>query len=390
MLEKKEYNIPINQNINTVKSIELVRSGDDYFLRLQSIINEAKIEIHLQTYIFENDATGKQITECLKKAALRKVNIYILFDAFGSKYLSKVYTEDLIQHGIQFRFFSTNLFFISRRLHHKVVVADGKIAMIGGINIADKYHGTKTMEPWLDYAAQIEGKIAEPLQQLCKNIYFRKKRYAWKQNIFNSGNDTSLRILQNDWLKRKNEISNSYLKSIGNAKKEVVIIGSYFLPGRKLKNTLKKAALKGVKIKLILSGVSDVPMLRRATCYLYSKLLHYNIELYEWDKSVLHAKAAVVDDQWATIGSFNLNQLSSYGSLEMNVEINSTAFTTNFKSHLNGVIAQCEEITFDTLKTKNGIVSKLINWLSYYLVRTGLIIVTYFPQKRFFKRYHVE
>jgi cardiolipin synthase len=116
-------------------------------------------------------------------------------------------------------------------------------------------------------------------------------------------------------------------------------VGSYFLPGRRMNTALKKAAKNKVKIKLILAGISDVTLSRRATHHIYAALLDNNIELYEWDKTVLHGKAAVVDGNWTTIGSFNLNNLSSYGSLEMNVEIKSTAFASSYLEHLNEVIA---------------------------------------------------
>ncbi len=396
MLRKKEHNTFINQNSNALKSVEPVYSGDDYFLRLQRIINEAKNEIHLQTYIFENDATGIKIAECLKEAAIRQVKVYVLLDGYGSKALPEKFTKDLLQHGIRFRFFSpffsTNSFFIGRRLHHKVVVADGKIALIGGINIANKYHGAKTVEPWLDYAVQIEGEIAELLQELCRNIYFKEKKQARKKIMaaLYSDDGMAVRILQNDWVKQKNEICNAYLKYIRTAKEEVIIVASYFLPGRRLTTTLKNATRKGIKIKLVLSGISDVPLVKRATCYLYSLLIRHNMELYEWNKSVLHGKVAVADDEWVTIGSHNLNHLSSYGSIEMNVEIHSPQFSAIFKPHLNKVIAQCEKITIETIEIRNGIISKFINWLSYQLVRTGLIIITYLPYKRFFKRYHAE
>lgn len=396
MLAKKEHTIIIHQNSNTIKSVELVHSGEDYFLRLQRLINEAQTEIHLQTYIFENDAAGTAIAECLKEAAIRQVNVYVLLDGYGSKALPERFTNDLIQHGIHFRFFSpffsTNSFFIGRRLHHKVVVADGSVALIGGINIANKYHGTKSETPWLDYAVQVEGEIANPLQELCRNIYFKKKKQVQKKIMaaFYSDGGSSVRILQNDWVKRKSEISNAYNCAIRNAKKEVIIVGSYFLPGKRLINIMKNATGKGVKIKLVLSGISDIPLVRRATCYLYSLLLRHNMELYEWNKSVLHGKAAVADNDWATIGSFNLNHLSSFGSIEMNVEIISSEFSAEFKSHLNNVIAQCEKITIETLEIRNGIISKFINWLSYNLVRTGLIIINYLPYKRFFKRYHAD
>ncbi len=382
----------ISQNANTINSIELVFSGEDYFSRLQRIINEAESEIHLQTYIFENDTTGMKIAECLKAAAMRKVNVYVLLDGYGSNSLSGELISNLIHYGVNLRFFSAHIVLIGRRLHHKVVVADGKTALIGGINIADKYHGTKTEEPWLDFALQVEGKIAEPLQELCRNIYFRKKRQTRKKimSAYFSDDHISVRILQNDWLKRKNEIWNAYLKSIRTAKKEVIIVGSYFLPGKRLTNSLKKIARNGVKIKMILSGISDVPLFRRAGIYLYSTFLKNNIELYEWNKSVLHGKAAVVDSEWITIGSFNLNHLSSYGSIEMNVEIDSPEFASYFALYLNTVIAQSEKITAETLKARKGIVSRLLNWFFYHLIRTGMILIAYTTYKRIFQQYHAE
>lgn len=392
MLQNKESNIIIHENINALNSIEPVYSGEDYFLRLQQLINEAVSEVHLQTYIFDDDDTGMQIAGCLKKAAMRQVKVYLLLDGYGSKTLPKKFTSDLIGHGIHLRFFSHNLLFSGRRLHHKVAVADGRVALIGGINIAGKYHGTNTEEPWLDYAVQVQGDITPPLQELCRNIYFRKKRRTWKKSMsaFYSYNGTSVRIIQNDWFKRKNQICNAYLKAVYHAKKEIIIANSYFLPGRKFTNVLKTAAKKGIKIKLILSGISDIPIARRATRYLYSLLLRHNIELYEWNKSVLHAKAAVADDEWATIGSYNLNHLSSYGSIEMNVEIISAGFSAIFKPNLIQVIDQCEKITAERFSERNGIVAKFINWFSYRLTRLGLIIITYLPYKRILKKYHDE
>ncbi|MAO17955.1 MAG: phospholipase, partial [Muricauda sp.] len=127
------------------KYVELVRSGEDYFLRLEKLIDKAEKEIHIQTYIFENDDTGNRIASCLKKAAQRKVKVYVLLDAYGSAALPNSFAQDLVQHGILLRFFSPlfslNNFYIGRRMHHKIVVADEKMALIGGINIADKYHG---------------------------------------------------------------------------------------------------------------------------------------------------------------------------------------------------------------------------------------------------------
>ena len=161
-------------------------------------------------------------------------------------------------------------------------------------------------------------------------------------------------------------------------------MGSYFLPGIRIIRALKKASKNKVTIKLILSGISDLPLTRRATCFLYGKLLKYNIELYEWDKSVLHGKAAVIDGKWSTIGSFNLNNLSSYGSLETNVEIVSDSFSAMFREHLNEIISQSNRITLESLKAKNTLLTKLINLISYGITRIIETLITYTPYKRFY------
>ncbi|MBF2708540.1 phospholipase D-like domain-containing protein [Flavobacterium soyangense] len=380
--------------LSTTKFAVLVHSGEDYFSRLERIILETQSEIHIQTYIFDYDTIGKKIITALKIAASRNVKIYILIDGFGSFSFPEEVIKELNETGINIRFFSpffsANSLYIGRRLHHKIVVADSKIALIGGINIADKYRGTPTALPWLDYAVELnDEKIALSLQKLCSDIYLRKRIIRRKEikSVIGTAEQFTISVLQNDWLKRKNEIYNAYIKNIGNAKKEIIIVGSYFLPGKKLLNSLKKASRNGVKIKLILSGISDIPMARRASCHLYAKLLKYNVELYEWKKSILHGKIAVIDNNWTTIGSFNLNNLSSFASIEMNVGINSAEFANNYLLHLNEIMEQCEKITPETLKVRYNLTSKFTNWVSYWTTRTIEIVVTYLPHKRFRKFY---
>jgi len=383
-----------NKSTAIPQTITLVHSGEDYFSRLEKIILESKFEIHIQTYIFDTDSTGQRIISALKVAASRNVKIFILLDGFGSLSFPTEISNELSKIGIEFRifspFFSANSLYIGRRLHHKIVVADAKKVLIGGINIAEKYHGTLNIAPWLDYAVEInDNKIAKSLQELCTDLYLKKRFIRRKEikSVFGTSGGMMVKVLQNDWLKRKNEVFKAYINKISTAKNEIVIVSSYFLPGKKLINTLKNAAQNKVTIKLILSGVSDVPMARRASCHLYSKLLRSNIELYEWKKSVLHGKTAVIDKNWTTIGSFNLNNLSSFASIEMNVAIDSEEFAKDYLTHLTEIIAQCERITPETLMLKYGLVSKFINWLSYWTTRTIEIMVTYLPQKRFRRLY---
>ncbi|HZJ35613.1 MAG TPA: phospholipase D-like domain-containing protein, partial [Gillisia sp.] len=185
--------------------IELVHSGEDYFSRLKEIIDNAEEEIHLQTYIFENDETGNRIAACLKEAAQRKVKVHVLLDAYGCAALPDSFAEDLIRYGILLRFFSPffslNNFYIGRRMHHKIVVADEKIALIGGINIADKYHGTAASEPWLDFAVQLNCPAAENLQKLCSDYFFKKRSSKKILPVLHSAGSALVGILQNDWLR---------------------------------------------------------------------------------------------------------------------------------------------------------------------------------------------
>ncbi len=372
------------ESINTIESLSLVHSGEDYFSRLEHIITDSKVEIHIQMYILDEDEIGNKIIAALKEAALRNVKIYIVLDAFGSFSFSSKTIEELREIGINIRFFSpmfsANSIYIGRRLHNKVIVSDAKTALIGGINIANKYKGAEIELPWLDFAVELKGDLAA-LQNFSRAVYFKKERKKMPKVLIPKGGYVA--FLQNDWLKRKNEIAAAYIKSIQNAEKEIIIVGSYFLPGRKIVKALEIASKNKVQIKLILSGISDVSLVRRATCYLYAKLLRYNMELYEWNQSVLHGKAMVIDGKWTTIGSFNLNNLSSYASIELNVEIFSGKFSREFQSQLNNIISQSQKITPETLKLKDSLFSKLINWLSYRLSRTIEIIITYLPYHRF-------
>ena len=397
MLEQ-ETQLPKNQGTTICQEkVILVHSGDDYFLRARNIISKAQTEIHLQMYIFEVDSTGIALINALKEAANRNVKIYILLDYYGSYSFSNTIFTALCLLGINIRFFSpflsANSFYIGRRLHHKIITVDGTVALIGGINISNNYRGTSTENPWLDYAVLIEStETVLQLEELCRNIYFKNKRtQKTKLKVIPfSDNETKVSILQNDWLKRNNEIAVAYIKAIQKAQNEIIIIACYFLPGRKFTKVLKRAAERGVKVKLILSGVSDVPFLKRATKYLYTSLLKNNIELYEWHKSVLHGKVALIDNHWATIGSFNLNHLSSYGSIETNIAIESDAFSKTLSSELNTIISKCEKITPETIKRKNNFFSNSTNWLAYQLVRTTLIAMTYLPYNRFMNKSRKE
>ena len=359
------------------------------------MIDGAEHTLHLQTYILAEDTTGKKIIEALKRAAQRKVEVFLLLDAYGSRGLSSAFVKTITDAGILFRWFgpvfSFKSFGVGRRLHHKVAVADGRTGIIGGINISDNYNDIGNEPAWLDFAIQMEGSICETLMQHCQKIWARDykislpapkavniKRQVSKAKTSNQ----AIRLLENDWFRGKTEVTEWYRKAFGKAKESVILTGTYFIPGRKLRKNLRKAAERGIDIKIIVGKKTDVWLAKQATFYLYNWMLRNGFKIYEWEPSVLHAKVAVIDKKWSTIGSSNLNELSDYGSIEMNAEISDPLFSAAFHNQLMQVINEnCSPVTKDSFKKKYTVPTKIIGWCSYKFVRLLFKVLIFFEER---------
>jgi len=388
-VEKNDIFCKVKKQVYSADDVRLIHSGANYFDTLEELINNAQHTLHFQTYIFDADETGLRIANALKAAAKRGVLVFLVLDGFGSTNVPKKFINDITNEGVNFRyfspFFSMQNIYIGRRLHHKVIVADAKIALIGGINIADKYKGDLTKEPWLDYAVLIKGSVCEYAQRICEQICRKKFRvkfnYANKENEVPTKENKLIRFSQNDRLRKKNQICSSYIHSIRNSKKTVIIVASYFLPGRKLRKSLETAAKNGVKIKIILSGISDISIFRKAIVYLYTYLHKNNIEIYEWKKSILHGKIAVVDGYWTTVGSFNLNHLSSHASIELNVEVFNRDFAKRTEEHLFEIMQNgCDKIEHNP---RFNLKTKILGAISYFIVRTAVKFLALFPNIKY-------
>jgi cardiolipin synthase len=365
------------QNKNILKpghGIRLLQSGNEYFGTLCNYIQAAKQSIHLQVYIYDDDETGAEVTRLLCAAANRGVAIQVVVDAFGSGDLSEKTITEMKQAGIQFKKFSPLFtakgFHIGLRLHHKIALFDEQTALIGGINIANKYRGDLANIPWLDFAVEIKGPCVHDIAAVCKGVWQKNNiRIPQLTEFVNSG--MQARILQNDWLRRKIEISAAYRQAIRRADEEIILVASYFLPGIRIRRLLKNARKRGVGITVLLGGVSDVQSVKRASNYLYGWLIRNGIKIYEWKPSVLHGKIALVDGEWVNIGSYNINFLSDYGSIELNSEIADKEFASTVHSKINHIIAEgCEEITGEKYK-QTSLWGLLLDWLSYQLIRTS-------------------
>ncbi len=363
-------------------SVRLVRSGSEYFAELLRLIDEAERVVHLQTYIFENDATGLTVASALKRASARGVAVFVLADAYGSSGLKGKFIRELHAAGVNFRFFapifSTENYHIGRRLHHKVAVADGNRALTGGINIGDRYRGTETLVPWLDFAVWLEGEICGRLEDICSQLYAghipgsrRGRRRLHSPVPPSEQAGVEVRFRRNDWIRARREISASYKSALRSAQGSVILVASYFLPGYSLRRHLTRASRRGVDVRIMVTGQSDVPFARQAEKFLYRHLLLHGIRIFEWPESVMHGKAMTVDEGWTTIGSYNPNHLSDYLSVELNTDIRDTVFASFFAEELRQLMdTRCREVDkAEYVGARRSRWRELRAAFSYYLIR---------------------
>ena len=376
--------------------VKLIHGGKEYFELLLSLIQKATETIHLQTYIYTEDVTGLLVADALKAAAKRKVQVYLLADGYASQTLSKKFIDSLQQAGIHFRFFEPLLksrhYYFGRRMHQKNFVADGRCALVGGLNIANRYNDMPGMPSWLDFAVLVEGEVARQLCILCWKTWngFPVKMALTscdnKQEVFDFTKQESsiVRMRRNDWVRRKSEISATYFEMFRHAQSHITIMCSYFLPGKIIRQLLKNAAKRGVKIKVITAGPSDVMVAKYAERWMYDWLLRNNIELYEYQPTVLHAKVAVCDNEWFTIGSYNINNISAYASIELNLDVRNAAMAAQMEETLEEIIKNdCLPITAEEQVHTKNIFIQFMRWCAYQFIRIAFYALTfYFKQRR--------
>jgi cardiolipin synthase A/B len=368
---------------------ELIKSGSPFFQRLLQLIDDATDVIHIQTYIFGDDETGHSVAAALKRAAARGVRVFLLADGYASD-LSKSFIREMRSSGIRFRYFEpifrSSHFYFGRRLHHKVIVIDGEKALVGGINLADRYNDMPTERAWMDMALEVNGSVALELQQICVELWRKKtistllkrKAPALMHEAQAKADDCLVRVRRNDWVMAKEQIWRSYAGLFRRSEQEIIIMCSYFLPGRVYQKILKKAVERGVKVKVILAGQSDVKIAKNAERYLYRWMLRNGVQVYEFQPTVLHAKVAVIDGLWLTVGSYNINDISAYASIELNLEVRDARLGKELRTTLNDIIAKdCIAITKEKAV-------HLFSWahikqlLSFYFIRVVLKMTTFY------------
>ena len=364
-------------SFSTHNKVTLVKNGEEFIQANLELINEAKTFIWLHTYIYEDDATTKVITDALKKKAQAGVNIYFLVDGFGSRSLSNRFIEELKFAGVEFNWFSplfsSKLHHIGRRLHSKMLLVDNLKVLTGGINHSKRFIAPDGEKPWLDYSVILEGEGAFEFMQQNYKLYskhfisIRQLRALYFYVPMKLPSNYCLtRLLKNDWMRFKNQIFKSHIENIRTAKKQITIIATYFFPGKKLLNELKLASKRGVQVTLIFTERSDHPIERWSSRYLYSWFLKQNFKIYEWKESIVHGKVMVFDDKSVSLGSYNNNFMSRYGNIELNLEIVDYQFNHIMSEELKRVTTQCNLITQKKWNDSQLPIHQLKSTLSYF------------------------
>lgn len=351
--------------------------GPEYYEEFLALIRGARTVIHLQTYIFWMDDFGSRVHRELIEAVQRKVDVYVLVDSVGSRLFPPEAEAELLKAGVHFiRFNSLHFSWLyrwGRRLHHKILLVDQEVALIGGINVANTCD-KNSLCPQLDFAVLIKGPVLPRLSQYCQMIFQSSsgKKITFSKNFpraISYPNGVTLKILINDWVFRRWQITKHYTKLTKKAKSEITIINSYFFPRKTFMKQLVEARKRGVRVRLILPKDSDWPSYILASEYLYSYFLKNDVEIYQWTKSILHGKLATIDNHWVTIGSFNLNYTSYQQNLEMNVNVYSEAFTAELKKHIEDIIAQgCVKLEAESFAVSSPLSIRIKRFFFYLIL----------------------
>jgi cardiolipin synthase len=354
--------------------LRLLHGGDHFFPALVGAIDGALREVWLETYIFDFTGAGSEVGWALERAARRGVAVHVVVDGYGTPPLPPLWRERLLAAGVDWRVYGplgrAGLLWPAawRRLHRKLCVVDGIVGFCGGINVLDDLHDPNhgaLDSPRLDFALQASGplvdEMGEAMQRLWQRLqpmlgregrlagalFARAALHAAMPPATAPGPMAGLAraaLVLRDNLRNRASIEKAYLRAIGQARNEIVIANAYFVPGGRMRRALVAAARRGVQVRLLLQGRYEYFMQYYAARPIYGALLEAGVEIHEYSPSFLHAKVAVVDGRWATVGSSNIDPLSLLLAREANVVVEDEAFAATLRERLVQAFGQGQKM----------------------------------------------
>ena len=334
----------------------LYRYGSEFFPALLEAIPQAEASICMEFYAINDDQTGpgRAVEDALLAAAARGVRVYLLYDYIGCFETPSVYFKRLVKGGVRCTSFNPPPFrkgiaWFDKRDHRKLVVIDGWCVFTGGINIADVYSGLgRKRNKWRDVGLKIEGEVGLELLRLFRETW------AGESGTDPEGcdpapapeisGDAKVMVINGGPHHERSFIRSAFRVAIAGASESVTIASPYFIPGPRVIRSLLRAAGRGVRIKLLLPRKSDVPLVRLVSRTYYAQLLRNDVEIFEMDRAVLHAKVLLIDGSWTMVGSANIDPRSFHRNYELNVVVDSHDFGAQVDRMLQADLAGARRI----------------------------------------------
>lgn len=389
--------------------LQLLQGGDEFFTALVAAIDASEYEVRLETYIFYFDVSGEKVAAALVRAARRGVEVYLVMDGIGTPRVPPEWEGRFTEAHVQWhRFSPLGPFGLLapgrwRRMHRKLCVVDAQIGFCGGVNILDDLYDPvqgSLNAPRFDFSVRVRGPLVadahramaqfwgrlQVTQQL-EDLQFERARQLWRQPVQvppmvrsggASGDGTPVgaeaALVLRDNVQNRIRIERMYRKAIADARSEVLIANAYFLPGGKLRRALMFSAKRGVRVTLLLQGRYDNFMQFHASRPVFGALLAAGVEIYEYSTGLLHAKVAVIDGRWATVGSSNLDPLSMLLAREANVVVQDAPFAQELRLCLTSAMAthgvRLGVHTFANRPLRH----RFLDWVAYGLMRSMLFL----------------
>jgi cardiolipin synthase len=381
--------------------VKLFRSGDAFFASLIARIDAAAKDLVLETYIFCDDAAGQSISAALLRAAARGVRVRVMTDGIGTARLTLF--NDWPERGVEHLIYNPHLFgrFGFSRTHRKLAVVDDQFAWCGGINIVDDYENDGVRLPYRrwDFAVELHGPVVGDVRDALETQWHRirfgrrpveslQPDFTLRDNIspgapshgrnrsadLRGAGEPAVAFVARDNLVNRRAIEKAYLTAIGQARNEVLLANPYFMPGRKLRRALVFAARRGVEVKLII-GRKEFAALDYAVPFLYRSLLKAGVKIAEYEKTLLHGKVAVVDSNWGTVGSSNLDALSLMLNNEANVVLVGDRQIDALREAILVAFDEARRVDLAHYEARPA-GERLLNWLAYTAYRFAMKLLT--------------
>lgn len=342
--------------------VKLLENGEEFYPRVLECIENARREVIIETFILFEDEVGLKLRDALVAAARRDVRVDVMVDGFGSPTFSEEFIRTLTNAGVKFRVFDPGSpvfgqrLNLIRRMHRKIVLIDGERAFIGGINYSHDHLRSFGPMAKQDYAVEVVGPVVPQIHRFVLRAiaagkqapgWFRRRvrEYEPPEALHEPKGSAEVMFVSRDNRRHPEDIERHYRAAIRSARERIVIANAYFFPGYRFIKEMRRAARRGVDVRLILQGEPDMPIVKTAASMLYHHLLHAGVKIYEYCERPLHGKVALVDDKWCTVGSSNLDPLSLSLNLEANVIVRDEAFNKVLYERLEHLMCKtCTQI----------------------------------------------